>query len=62
MVEEQDNLEVDGEKEEKLYRLRSHFAYLEHIAILTGDSARLEPDFHRIELSLREIERNAPNF
>lgn len=53
----QDAVELtDGEKEEGLYRLRSHFAYLEHIAILTGDSARLEPEFHKIELELRCIE------
>lgn len=48
---------VGEEKSKILLDLRSHFAYLEHIAILTGDSVRLEPEFHKIELNLKVVER-----
>lgn len=46
----------DEEKSKIILDLRTHFAYLEHVAILTGDSVRLEPDFHKIEIGFRDIE------
>ena len=46
----------DEEKSKILIDLRTHFAYLEHVAILTGDSARIEPEFHKIEMNIRFLE------
>jgi hypothetical protein len=40
----------------KIRELRSHFAYIEYVAILTGDTARLEPKFHCIEMKIRDCE------
>jgi hypothetical protein len=53
---------ADGEKSKIILDLRTHFAYLEHVAILTGDSVRLEPEFHGIEGNLRWIEGNISNY
>ncbi len=46
---------ADEEKSKIILDLRTHFAYLEYVAILTGDSVRLEPEFHQIELSIQRI-------
>ena len=49
---------ADEERSKILLDLRTHFTYLEHVAILTRDSARLEPEFHQIELRLLEAIKN----